>query len=293
MCHFRPIPLFLVLISCGTQACTQELTPAQKQVVADLKGDLERVRKDIDEAEKQDQRYTGGLIKSLIAVRLELLKTNAALVEQRIHTIEGGTKTTVVVNVIKADPSRAAELAKEIETQREKVTAARAQADRYAGGLALALSETTFETAGNTLAMLEQQYLTAKYGLAIPDPPDDRSDGKATLNRTLPAASSAPTPSASTADCLKIQTFDSSVLSTNDVYTELAWKVDVVNSCAMPFRVRATFKIFDKDDFELDSGSEDVNVPANGIGNARGKILVSPPQKARRMTKQGASLSVR
>ena len=95
------------------------------------------------------------------------------------------------------------------------------------------------------------------------------------------------------ADCLKIQTFDSSVLSTNDVFTELAWKVDFVNSCAMPFSVRTTFKIYDKDDFELDSASENIYVAANGLGNARGRMLVSPPEKARRMTKQGASLSSR
>ena len=262
-------------------------------MVADLKGDLEGIRRDIDDAQKQDQRYTGGLIKSRIAVRLELLKTNAALVEQRIHTIEGGTRTTVVVNVVKTDPSRAAELAKEIETQKEKVSAARAQADRYAGGLALALSETTFATAGNTLAMLEQQYLAAKYGLSIPASTEGSGDGKATPKGISPSVSSPATSGAATTNCLKIQTFDSSVLSTNNVYTELAWKVDVANSCDMSFRVRATFTIFDKDDFELDSGSEDVNVPANGVGNARGKMLVSPPEKARRMTKQGASLSMR
>lgn len=76
------------------------------------------------------------------------------------------------------------------------------------------------------------------------------------------------------------------------MFTELAWKVDVSNSCAEAFRIRVTFTVYDKDEFELDSDSEYVYVPAGGIGKARGKMLVSPPEKARRMAKQGASLSL-
>lgn len=77
------------------------------------------------------------------------------------------------------------------------------------------------------------------------------------------------------------------------MFTELAWKVDVSNSCAEPFNVRVTFTIYDKDEFELDSDSEDVYVPAMGTGKARGKMLVGPPEKARRMARQGANLSLR
>jgi hypothetical protein len=291
------MPIVLVLLSfIPTQACAQALTPEQKQLVTDLRSDLARISKEIGDAEKQDQRYAGGLIKSLIAVRLELLKTNAALVEQRIHTIEGGAKTTIVVNASKSDPARAAELEKEIESQKTKVTVARAEADRYSGGLVQAFAETTFVTAGNTLAMLDQQYLIAKYGLAMPVPANGGANGKATsspLPSAVSSSSNAAEPKNTAAECLKIQTYDSSVLSTNNVYTELAWKIDVANSCATPFSVRAVFKISDKDDFELDTGSQDIYVPPNGTGNARGKMLVSPPEKARRMAKQGASLSMR
>ena len=83
------------------------------------------------------------------------------------------------------------------------------------------------------------------------------------------------------------------MLSSNDVFTELAWKADVTNSCSQPFSVRVNFTIYDKDEFELDSDSEDVLVPPSGVGKARGKMLVSPPEKARRMARQGVSLSAR
>ena len=82
------------------------------------------------------------------------------------------------------------------------------------------------------------------------------------------------------------------MLDSNNSFTELAWKVDVASTCKEPYRVRVRFVIMDKDDFELDDDTETILVPAGGIGNARGKMLVSPPEKARRMAVQGARLSV-
>jgi hypothetical protein len=107
------------------------------------------------------------------------------------------------------------------------------------------------------------------------------------------AAPSTPAVAAKPNNCLKIDTFDSSVLSSNDIFTELAWKIDVVNSCGEALPIRVTFTISDKDEFELDSDHQDIVAPANGTGNARGKMLVSPPEKARRMAKQGASVRSR
>jgi hypothetical protein len=290
--------LLLVVIAFSSQGCAAELTPEQKQLVADLKQDLGRIREDIEHATKDDAAYSGGLIKSLIGMRLEILKTNEALVEQRIHALEAGARITVVVNATKADPTRAAELAKEIESQKAKVAEARAEADRYSGGLVQAMAETAVATNRNTLAMLEQQYFIAKYGLAVPSVPVEGRVATETESKSRPASSpAAPTAAVENqkgaGDCLKIETFDSSVLSTNDVFTELAWKVDVSNSCPEPYSVRVTFTVYDKDEFELDSDYEDIYVPAMGTGKARGKMLVSPPEKARRMARQGASLSLR
>lgn len=282
------------VLLCASTACSQALSPEQKQAVAGLRDDLGRVNKEIDQATQEDAKYSGGLIKSLIAVRLEILKTNAALIEQRIHALEGGARQNVVVNSSKPDPARAEELLAEIDAQQKKVAEARREADRYSGGLVKALSESTAATATNSLAMLEQQHFIAKYGLAMPTMP--QSTGGAATASAGPGRRPATPPAASgstATNCLKIDTFDSSVLSSNDVFTELAWKADLTNSCSEPFSVRVNFTIYDKDEFELDSDSEDVLVPANGMGKARGKMLVSPPEKARRMARQGVSLSAR
>lgn len=210
--------MLLVMIAFYAQGCAAELTPEQKQLVADLKHELERIRQEIEEATREDAAYSGGLIKSLIRMRLQVLKTNEALVEQRIHALESGARITLVVNATKPDPGRAAELAKEIESQRAKVAEARAEADRYSGGLVQAMAEAAVATNRSTLALLEQQYLIAKYGLAVPALSAESPAAAGAKPKATPVSRPAsPTATASNqkgaGDCLKIETFDSSILS--------------------------------------------------------------------------------
>jgi len=294
----RMTPFLLAVFGVWILGCAPALTPEQKVELGRMKEDLSRIQKEVQDATLDDDKYSGGLIKSMIAIRLQVLKTNEALIEQRIHALESGAKITVVVDATKPDTVRAAELAKEIENQRAKIEEARVEAAQYSGGLLQAISETNVATNRNTLAILEQQYFVVKYGLSIPSaaiaqaPPTETSSATSSISKTAkPAVSNRNVPTAG--DCLKIEVFDSSVLSTNDVFTELAWKVDVSNTCSEGFSVRVNFTLYDADEFTLDSDYENVYVPAGGTGKARGKMLVSPPSKARRMARQGASLSFR
>ena len=156
----------LLLAGCVAPQPTVE----EQQMIDELTGESAQVQIQIDAAEQDDESYSGGLIKTLIAVRLEILRTNHALIQQRIHAVEGGSEIDIVVTGSAPDPELAATLLSEIEDQREKVTEAEQEADRYSGGLVRALALSTLATARNTLAMLEQRYLSAKYGLAIAVP---------------------------------------------------------------------------------------------------------------------------
>ena len=272
-----------------TTACAraQQLTPEEQQIVTQLQDELGRVELAIESAEEDNSTYSGGLINTLITLRLEILKTNHALIQQRIHALESGAEIDITVSGSEPDPELAASLLAEIEDQRTKIAEAEKEAARYSGGLVQALALSTVATQRNTLAMLEQRYFSAEYGLATPMPtasPEAGGAGGATP--VAPASNPA-------ADCLEIEDFDSSVLDRNDSFVELAWRVNVTNSCAQPYQVSVSFSIYDSDDFELDSDDEAVLVPANGTGIARGTMLVNPPSKAARMSKQGASLSLR
>ncbi|MGE3970418.1 MAG: hypothetical protein AB7E78_03570 [Porticoccaceae bacterium] len=114
----------------------------------------------------QNAQYSGGLVKALIALRFEILKTNEALIQQRIHAIESGSKVTIETFATKADPERAQELEEEMTRQELKVSEAEEKASLYSGGLVGAMAVTGAATERNSLTMLRQQYLIAKHGLA-------------------------------------------------------------------------------------------------------------------------------
>jgi len=166
-----PTVVAVTLVCAALVGCGHKLSPEEQQQLTALKQQLEIVQQEVAAAKEQRGNYTGGLIRALIDVRLEVLKVNEALLDQRVQAIESGAKITMVVQATKDDPIRAAQLTAEIEAQKAKLAQAKAEADRYSGGLLQGLSLMSVATVGNTIAMLEQQYLLAKYGLALPTPP--------------------------------------------------------------------------------------------------------------------------
>lgn len=146
--------------------CYGDLTPEQKAKIQELRTELDATKKEVVETEEKYSQYTGGAIKALASVRLEVLKINEALLQQRIQTIESGTKITVQVNATIPDIERANTLEKELVKQEGKVSAAREKASASAGGLIGVMEKMNVTTEENTLSLLRQQYLIAKYGLS-------------------------------------------------------------------------------------------------------------------------------
>ena len=294
------------LLACFlVQGCSKGPTPEQVKQAGELRQQLAQVRLDIENANNESAKYSGGILKQLIAIRQEVLATNAALLEQRINALESGVRISLSVQGAQPNPVQAAAIAKEIVAQTSKVTEAEAESARYEGGMVKALAEMAVATQRSSLAMLQQQYLVAQYGIAVPvaalkAPPQAAIESATGAGEPASVPTEASSPAAASGGsttqpnntCVKIGTYDSSVLSSNDSFVELAWKADVENSCDVPARVKVLFQIFDKDEFELDSDSKTVFVEAHDVGKARGKMLVSPPEKARRMAKQGVAFRI-
>jgi hypothetical protein len=157
--------LLSVLISgCGPKA----LSPEQIQQVADLKLELVSTDAEIENAAKQQDMLSGGLIKSLVMARLEILKTNKALIQQRINAIESGAKVEVVTNQTSPDLKLAEKLTAELATLTREISTAKQEAAQYDGGLVGSIKKATIATQEQSLAMLQQKLLSAKYGLAVP-----------------------------------------------------------------------------------------------------------------------------
>ena len=151
----------LLLSGCG-QA---ELTPEQKAYVAKLESELTQTKQEIGSAEQISNKYSGGLLKALATSRIEILKTNQALLEQRILAVSSGSPVKIETLASAPNEKLAGELSTEIQTIKADIESSKAEAARYNGGLIQMLKLSTIATTEQTLAMLQQKYLVAKYGL--------------------------------------------------------------------------------------------------------------------------------
>ncbi|MEO8379093.1 MAG: hypothetical protein ABI779_05475 [Acidobacteriota bacterium] len=134
----------------------------------DMVAELKQAEDEIAEARALDATISGGLLKALIAVRLEILRITRAALRQGIMAGESGAPLSVQIPTTTPDPGMAQTLALEIEAQQRSVDLARADAARFTGGLVHAMKLSTVATQEQSLSMLRQRYLVARYGLHIP-----------------------------------------------------------------------------------------------------------------------------
>lgn len=163
-----PRLLILLLVLCiASPACSQSPSPEDVQKIAALKAELEAVYLEIAATEDKSSSFSDGLVKALIEVRLEILRTTEALIHQRIHALESGAKITIGLAGTEPNEDLADQLRQEIESQLAELNGARQEAAKYSGGLVAAMKHATIATQEQSVAMLQQRYFVAKYGLPM------------------------------------------------------------------------------------------------------------------------------
>lgn len=161
--------ILILTILCSSLSCKQsELSAEEKAQVDELEIELKETDREISVAETERDSYQGGLIKVLIQTRIEILKTNKALLEQRISAIKSGSPVNIETRIYKPDIELMKNVQEDIAKQERELEEAKSEAAKYDGGLVYAMAQTRVVTIAQNLAMLEQQYLIAKYGLATP-----------------------------------------------------------------------------------------------------------------------------
>lgn len=167
--HKYALLILILTILFYSLSCKQrELSAEEKALVGELRVELQETEDELSSAGSESEGFQGGLIKILIQTRIEILKTNKALLEQRIHAIESGTPVKIETRVYKPDNELMKKIQEDIIKQQQELEVAKSEAAKYDGGLIYAMAQTTVVTIEQSLAMLEQQYLLAKYGLAVP-----------------------------------------------------------------------------------------------------------------------------
>lgn len=158
------ISVLLILVSCKSR----ELSPEDKAKVEELKIELLNTQKELSDANTNNEKYQDGLIKLLIQSRIEILKINQSLLEQRINALETGSPVKVEIRVSEPNTKLADEILKEIEIVIQQINNAKIEVEKYSSGLIQSMKLNEIATYEQTLAMLRQKYLEAKYGLISP-----------------------------------------------------------------------------------------------------------------------------
>jgi hypothetical protein len=179
MAKAASIVLVVLILVLGTCAAVLLLAHAEPSTEA-LDADLEKVRAQIKAIDEEDSKYEGGLVKVLILVRREILRNSEVMLEQKRTSFLRRIELRYTIDG-KATKPASNEKLKEIGADLDKANAALskdlAESTQYSGGLMQAMALMAVATDHVTIAQLNLAYYAAKYGVALPIPPQLGNSG--------------------------------------------------------------------------------------------------------------------
>ena len=132
----------------------------------DLDSDIAAVRSQITGAEADAAKYEGGLLRAMIDLRLEVLRTTESMLQQKrtslIHEIELKYACPVTASQEKLDAMTSDIAAAQTKLEADERRAAQS------GGLIQVLALATVATHRLAIAQLHLSYLGSKYGFVLP-----------------------------------------------------------------------------------------------------------------------------
>jgi hypothetical protein len=155
----------------------------QDPQVSTIEIDRDRTALAAEIATTQDERekYTSGLLKSLIEVRLMITRNTLAMLDQKrasfirriglSYRVDGQT-------VHEASEQELGIIIGDLSQAEKKADASKREAARYAGGLAQAMALMKAETDEMSVSQLRLKFYSAKHGIPMPLP--NPSENKAT-----------------------------------------------------------------------------------------------------------------
>ena len=142
------------LTGCGFTVRAEDVTAVKSEIAA--------VQAEINGAQTENNRYTGGLVKTLIEARIAILQQTEAMLQQRLKASVFGISINYTIDGKSfAPPASAKDLLAGVEEEaaanQAKIKLQKAETERYSGGLVQAVALSTLATMMQTQAMLEQK----------------------------------------------------------------------------------------------------------------------------------------
>jgi hypothetical protein len=181
MAKAATIVLLGLVLVLGTYTGVLLLARAEPSTEA-LDADLAEVRAQIKVADEEDSKYEGGVIKALISIRREILRTSEAMLAQKRASFLRRIELKYVIDGKATRPAgdeRLKEIAHDLDKANSALSKDLAEASRYSGGVTQAMSLMAVATDNLTVAQLYLAYFGAKYGMALPIPAQQGAAGTA------------------------------------------------------------------------------------------------------------------
>ena len=157
---------FLVLISFGLAWAVWD----RNQSVSKIDQTLKEIRHEISIAEKESEKFSGGLILVQIKYREQILKTTEAMLEQKRASFLHRINLSYVINGKAPDPiteEQLSDIKADMERLHTEIIEGKEEASKYSGGFIKAMILSKVATTETTLAYLQQRFYTAKHGIPL------------------------------------------------------------------------------------------------------------------------------
>lgn len=135
-----------------------------------LEADLSKLREKITATRNEASVYEGGLIRSLIDARLQVLANTEAMLEQRRTAIIRFINLDYTIDGKPVPPlteKEMGDLTADMEAAKAEISSAKEESALYSGGLLKVMAETRVMIGQLTLSTLELRYLSAKWGVPV------------------------------------------------------------------------------------------------------------------------------
>ena len=246
-------------------------SPQSADKTETLQKEIDYVQSEIVSAEAENEKYSGGLIQSLIALRIETLKQTRAMLEQKRSGLAQGIRVNYTIDGKRYAPppdktEQLERIRQEIAGNQSKIDAQKAEAARYSGGLVLAMKLSSVATAEQTQAMLHQWRVALEFDLPL------YASTKVTESSGSSSDSEEPTQQE---DDWEIVEIDAKVTESNSTWSKFAWKLTLRNKAARTQAFDMVIEFKDADGFVVDDSRErGLAMQANSEQTFTGYVLI-------------------
>jgi hypothetical protein len=169
----RLLLVLLTLTTAGLAAVLVEVAMRPEISTLEIDRDRETINTQLKEAQTEAAKYSGGVIKAFLDLRIEILRNTLAMLDQ---TRSSYVRLITLRFTVDGRPFSAAsdvqlrEIEEEIKQVERKVADAKREASKYTGGLLQSMALMKVATEEASASTLRLKFYSAKYGIPLQIP---------------------------------------------------------------------------------------------------------------------------